>query len=785
MSEPDRRNRLALETSPYLRQHAGNPVNWYPWGEEALESARSLDRPILLSIGYSACHWCHVMERESFENDRIAALMNDLFVNIKVDREERPDLDEIYMAAVQAMTGSAGWPMTVFLTPDLRPFYGGTYYPPEDRHGRPGFPRVIAAVADHFRNHRDRIEQQAGRLLTVLQRQSDLAGLGGGGRERGASDAAQAAAFDHHSETFDAEFGGFGTAPKFPHSMGLSQLLRFYLRSRNEHALHMVELTLDKMARGGIYDQLGGGFHRYSVDERWLVPHFEKMLYDNALLAVTYLEAYQVTRKGLYRRIVEETLDYVLREMAQPRGGYSATQDADSEGGGFHRYSVDERWLVPHFEKMLYDNALLAVTYLEAYQVTRKGLYRRIVEETLDYVLREMAQPRGGYSATQDADSEGEEGLFFLWTSEEVERHLPAEQARLFCRYYGVTTEGNFEGKNILHISSEMADLGALLGVEVDELQRAVALGRERLLAVREKRILPARDDKIVVAWDGLMISAMARAHAVLGHRRYIDSGIAAATFILSELRSNTGTLMHSFKDGKSSGSGFQDDYACFINGLVDLYEATYEPAWLGAAVELTGQMVERFWDPEGSSFFFTEEGATDLIVRSRNPFDNSTPSGNSMAALAMMRLGALTGDESLWDKGVRTVGSFAGLLERSPTSFAQMGCALDFSLQTPLEIAVVGEGAGPQPLAAAVHEYFLPNKVVCGWPSRAGGDSTPEEAERLVPLLAGKCANSLQAAYVCEEMVCSPPIEAPQTLAQRLAEAIPGGGMARRRRRG
>ena len=701
MSEPDRRNRLALETSPYLRQHAGNPVNWYPWGEEALESARSLDRPILLSIGYSACHWCHVMERESFENDRIAALMNDLFVNIKVDREERPDLDEIYMAAVQAMTGSAGWPVTVFLTPDLRPFYGGTYYPPEDRHGRPGFPRVIAAVADHFRNHRDRIEQQAGRLLTVLQRQSDLAGLGGGGRERGASDAAQAAAFEHHSETFDAEFGGFGTAPKFPHSMGLSQLLRFYLRSRNEHALHMVELTLDKMARGGIYDQLGGGFHRYSVDERWLVPHFEKMLYDNALLAVTYLEAYQVTRKGLYRRIVEETLDYVLREMAQPRGGYSATQDADSEG---------------------------------------------------------------------------EEGLFFLWTSEEVERHLPAEQARLFCRYYGVTTEGNFEGKNILHISSEMADLGALLGVEVDELQRAVALSRERLLAVREKRILPARDDKIVVAWDGLMISAMARAHAVLGHRRYIDSGIAAATFILSELRSNTGTLMHSFKDGKSSGSGFQDDYACFINGLVDLYEATYEPAWLGAAVELTGQMVERFWDPEGSSFFFTEEGATDLIVRSRNPFDNSTPSGNSMAALAMMRLGALTGDESLWDKGVRTVGSFAGLLERSPTSFAQMGCALDFSLQTPLEIAVVGEGAGPQPLAAAVHEYFLPNKVVCGWPSRAGGDSTPEEAERLVPLLAGKCANSLQAAYVCEEMVCSPPIEAPQTLAQRLAEAIPGG---------
>ncbi len=709
MSEPDTRNRLALETSPYLRQHAGNPVNWYPWGEEALDSARSLDRPILLSIGYSACHWCHVMERESFENDRIAALMNDMFINIKVDREERPDLDEIYMAAVQAMTGSGGWPMTVFLTPDLRPFYGGTYYPPEDRHGQPGFPRVIAAVADHYRNHRDRIEQQAGRLLSVLQRQGDLAGLGGGGREPGASDATQDAAFEHHAQTFDSEFGGFGSAPKFPHSMGLSQMLRFYLRSGNEHALHMVERTLDKMARGGIYDQLGGGFHRYSVDERWLVPHFEKMLYDNALLAVTYLEAYQVTRKGLYRRVAEETLDYVLREMAQPRGGYSATQDADSEG---------------------------------------------------------------------------EEGLFFLWTSDEVEGHLPAEQARLFCRYYDVTTEGNFEGKNILHVSSEMADLGALLGVEVDELQRAVALGRERLLAVREKRIRPDRDDKIVVAWNGLMISAMARAYAVLGHRRYIDSGDAAATFILSELRSNTGALMHSFKDGKSGGSGFQDDYACFINGLVDLYEASYETGWLRAAVELTGQMVERFWDPEGASFFFTEAGATDLIVRSRNPFDNATPSGNSMAALAMMRLGALTGDESLWDKGVRTVGSFAGLLERSPTSFAQMGCALDFSLQTPLEIAVVGEGAGPQSLAAVVYEYFLPNKVMCGWPSRAGGDSTPEEAERLVPLLAGKCANSLQAAYVCEEMVCSPPIEAPQTLAQRLAESD-SGGRARRRRRG
>ena len=697
----DRRNRLALETSPYLRQHAGNPVDWYPWGEEALESSRSLDRPILLSIGYSACHWCHVMERESFEDDRIAALMNELFINIKVDREERPDLDEIYMAAVQAMTGSGGWPMTVFLTPDMRPFYGGTYYPPEDRHGRPGFPRVLTAVADHYRNHRDRTEQQAGRLLAVLQRQSDLSGLVGKGPGSGAADPAQAAAFEQYRQTFDAEFGGFGSAPKFPHSMGLSQLLRIYRRSGNEQALHMVERTLDRMAHGGIYDQLGGGFHRYSVDERWLVPHFEKMLYDNALLAMTYLEAYQVTRKGLYRRVVEETLDYVLREMAQPGGGYSAAQDADSEG---------------------------------------------------------------------------EEGLFFLWTKDEVERQLSAEQARLFCRYYDVTPEGNFEGRNILHISSEMDDLALFLRVEVDELERAVALGRERLFAVREKRVRPARDDKIVVSWNGLMISAMARAHAVLGQRRHLDSGEAAAALILSELRSDNGRLMHSFKDGKSSGGGFQDDYACFINALIDLYEASYVSGWLREAVELADEMVERFWDPEGSSFFFTEAGDTDLIVRSKNPFDNATPSGNSMAALAMMRLGALTGNESLWEKGVGTVASFAGLLERSPTSFAQMGCAFDFSMQKPLEIAVVGEGMERRPRSAAVHEHFLPNKVVCGWPSRAGRDAPSEEVEGLVPLLAGKCSNSLPAAYVCENMVCSPPIDTPQALASRLGEAVRGG---------
>ena len=693
----DTPNRLALETSPYLRQHADNPVNWYPWGEEALASSRSLDRPILLSIGYSACHWCHVMERESFEDDRIAALMNDLFINIKVDREERPDLDEIYMAAVQAMTGSGGWPMTVFLTPDLRPFYGGTYYPPEDRHGRPGFPRVLTAVADHYRNHRDRIEQQAGRLLAVLQRQSDLSGLVGEGRRSDAAGPAQEAAFEQYRQTFDAEFGGFGSAPKFPHSMGLSQLLRIHRRSGKEQALHMVERTLDRMAHGGIYDQLGGGFHRYSVDERWLVPHFEKMLYDNALLTMTYLEAYQVTRKDLYRRVVEETLEYVLREMAQPGGGYSAAQDADSEG---------------------------------------------------------------------------EEGLFFLWTKDEVERHLSAEQARLFCRYYDVTPEGNFEGKNILHVSSEMADLAVFLGVEVDELERAVALGRERLLAAREKRVRPARDDKIVVSWNGLMISAMARAHAVLGNRRYLDSGEAAASRVLSDLRSDTGTLMHSFKDGKSSGCGFQDDYACFVNGLVDLYEASYDSGWLRAAVELTDSMVDGFWDPEGSSFFYTEAGAADLIVRSKNPFDNATPSGNSIAALGLMRLGALTGDESLWEKGVGTVDSFAGLLEHSPTSFAQMGCALDFSMQKPLEIAVVGEGIRSRPRSAAVHRQFLPNKVVCGWPSRAGRGATPEEVERLVPLLAGKCTSSLPAAYVCENTVCSPPIETPQALADRLGKA-------------
>ena len=695
MSTRTEPNRLAGETSPYLQQHASNPVDWYPWGREALERSRSEDRPILLSVGYSACHWCHVMERESFEDDGIAALMNELFVNIKVDREERPDLDELYMSAVQAITGSGGWPMTVFLTPQLRPFYGGTYYPPVDRQGHPGFTTVLRAVAGHFRAQRDKIEEQADRLMSVLRQQSEVLV-----QENGAAGAVDETplreSFDQHSQIFDTTFGGFGSAPKFPHSMGLAYLLRYHRRSGSEEALRMVELTLQRMARGGIYDQLGGGFHRYSVDERWLVPHFEKMLYDNALLT----------------------------------------------------------WV-----------------FIEAFQATGNAMFRNVVEETLAYVLREMSLPAGGYCATQDADSEGEEGRFFVWRAEEVARLLAPEQAELFCRYYDITLEGNFEGSNIPHVDTEMPELAAVVGVELAQLEAAVATGKETLFRAREQRIRPARDDKLVASWNGLMITAMARAYSVFGDLRYLESASEAATFILDRMISSSGELMHSFKDGVAKQPGFQDDYACVINGLVDLYEASFEPRWLRASIDITAQMMTRFWDVESGGFFYTEAAAEDLILRTKNPFDNATPSGNSMAVLALLRLSALTDDNSMKEKALTTIALFADLLRRAPTSCAQMACALDFALEGPLEVAIVGEESHRESLRASVFESFLPTKVVCGWPPRNGDHAGGEEAQRLIPLLAGKqpAAAGSSVAYVCRNMVCQPPVGDPEALREHL----------------
>jgi len=679
-------NRLIHAPSPYRRQHAPNPVDWYPWGEEALEQARREDRPILLSVGYSACHWCHVMERESFENEDIARIMNEHFVNVKVDREERPDLDEIYMGAVQAMSGSGGWPMTIFLTPDLRPFYGGTYFPPEDGYGRPGFPRVLQAVARHYRQERDKVEENAARLMAAVQENADFLRP----QERFDEDILENA-FGELRRSFDHTHGGFGAGPKFPSSMSLSLLLRYYRHSGRSEALDMVELTLKKMARGGMYDQLGGGFHRYSVDARWLVPHFEKMLYHNALLS----------------------------------------------------------WV-----------------YLEAYQATGDEFYRQVVTETLDYVCREMTRPGGGFFATQDADSEGEEGKFFTWRPEEIEAFLGAEDARLFMRYYDVTSQGNFEnGQSILHVESEMPALARFLEVDEERLRQVVEEGKKKLLAVRQRRVAPGRDEKILVAWNGLMISAMARAYQVLGTERFLQAGAAAAGFILNDM-AGEGQLRHTYQDGQARLPAYQDDYACLINGLLDLYEASFEVSWLRAAQELNQAMGDRFWDGEQGGFFYTEAGTEDLILRTKNPFDNATPSGNSIGALVLMRLAALSGEGDLRVQAAQILLLFAELMKRAPASCAQMICALDFFQERPYEVALIGSPAEREDFLRFLHESFLPNKVLmAGDPA-----DSPDDLVQDLPLLEGKMAAPEAKVYVCRDFVCSPPVRKREELRGLLA---------------
>ncbi|MSR83734.1 MAG: thioredoxin domain-containing protein [Candidatus Latescibacteria bacterium] len=684
-----RPNRLGAETSPYLRQHAYNPVDWYSWGEEALTRARAEDRPILLSVGYSACHWCHVMERECFENDQIAGLMNECFVNIKVDREERPDLDEIYMVAVQAMTGSGGWPMTVFLTPDQRPFYGGTYFPPTDRYGRPGFPKVLAAVAEFYGNHRDQAHQQASRLTEALRQNTVLPAGGAGLGVELIENACR-----QFKNNFDQAHGGFGQAPKFPASMSLALLLRHHRHSGDQEALEVVETSLKKMAHGGIYDQLGGGFHRYSVDEHWLVPHFEKMLYDNGLLTWVYLEAYQLTGDSSYRQVVEETLGYVLREMTAP-------------GGGFY--------------------------------------------------------------AAQDADSEGEEGKFFAWDPEQVAAVLGEDQARLFNRYYGISEEGNFEqGKSVLHVADPLEGVARLLQVTAEELRHAIAEGRQRLLRVRQQRIAPGLDDKIIVSWNGLMISAMARASQVLGDTAYLEAASASATFILEQMTEGE-QLRHTYGGGQARLEAYQDDYAALTNALLDLYEATFDRRWLQVARRWCTAMIERFWDDKEGGFFFTAGTAEALIVRTKSPHDNPTPSGNALGALVLLRLGEMTGDGELRAKAERTLQLFGGLMRQVPSASAQMLCALDFYLSPPCQIAVVGPGT--EQLLKVVWGHFLPAKVVVG----VGAGDDPDEVVRDIPLLAGKIPAHMgrASAYLCRNFTCSPPVGESEVLNAMLSAQV------------
>ena len=667
-------NRLTHETSPYLLQHAHNPVDWYPWGEEALARAKQEQKPILLSIGYSACHWCHVMERESFENEEIAAVMNELFINIKVDREERPDLDEIYMNAVQVMTRQGGWPMTVFLTPDLKPFYGGTYYPPTDRYGRPGFPKVMHAVAEAFSGQNAQVLEQAEQITTHLEQISNVVDP----HHHELTEELMTHAFQHYRSQFDSHHGGFGNAPKFPPSMGLPFLLRYWHHSGNANALEMVELTLEKMARGGMYDQLGGGFHRYSTDAHWLVPHFEKMLYDNAQLVVAYFEAYQATQKPFYRDIATETLDYVLREMY------------DAENGGFY--------------------------------------------------------------STQDADSEGVEGKFFVWEPNDVEDIIGEENAEIFCEYYDITPQGNFEGENILQVQAPPDIFARKLRMEVEELEALLADGRQKLFEEREKRIKPGLDDKILTSWNGIMIRGMAMGYQLTGKPEYLEACEKSAEFVLTTLSQDNGLLLRTYRSGKSHLNAYLEDYAYFIAGLIALYEASFEPRWLTEAERLAHLMIDQFGDDAGDGFFFTGKAHETLIVQSKSAYDGATPSGASMAIHSLLRLAKHLDKPEFHDKAVETLLLYFHQMEGMPSGSGQLLCELAFLLSTPKEIAIVGEKGDTktEAMLAALHDTYQPNKIVALSESADG---------QTLPLLAGKPqVDNTATAYVCENYVCQAP---------------------------
>ncbi|HZB07770.1 MAG TPA: thioredoxin domain-containing protein [Rubrobacter sp.] len=679
-------NRLASETSPYLLQHKDNPVDWYPWGEEALKRAREEDKPVLLSVGYSACHWCHVMERESFEDDETARMMNEHFVNVKVDREERPDIDSIYMAAVQALTHHGGWPMTVFLTPDGAPFYGGTYFPPIPSRGMPSFQQILLSVVDAYENRREEVLQNAQAVRDYLQAstaavmpEAESAGIELLDRAAGAL-----------LSQLDRRFGGFGGAPKFPQAMNLEVLLRHHHRTGERSALDGVELTCRQMANGGIYDQVGGGFSRYSVDAYWLVPHFEKMLYDNALLSRLYLETYQATGDAFYRRIAEETLDYVLRDMT-------------SEEGGF-------------------------------------------------------------YSA-EDADSEGEEGKFYVWTPGELETVLDPEEASLAARYWDVTERGNFEGKNILHVARPPEAVADEFGLSSEELWARIATIRAKLFAVREERVRPGRDEKILAAWNGLMLRSFALAARVTGRGDYREAAIENATFMVEKLKED-GRIHRSYKDGRARFNGYLEDYAMVADGLVALYEATFETRWLVEADALLDAVSELFWDEEKRAFYDTPADHEELVTRPRDVYDNATPSGTSVATEVLLELALFLDRSDYRQRAEDVLDELAGGMEKVPSGFGRLLCALDLSISETREVAIVGDPEAPdtRDLLETVYAGYLPNKVVAG----RGPDD--DEAGGLIPLLAQRPAREGKAtAYVCVHYACQTPTTDPQELSRQL----------------
>lgn len=660
-------NKLTDETSPYLLQHAHNPVDWYPWGEEAFEKARAEDKPLLVSIGYSACHWCHVMEHESFEDESTAELMNEHFVNIKVDMEERPDVDQIYMTFVQLTTGRGGWPMNVFITPDKLPFFGGTYFPPEPRYGMPSWKQILVSIAEAWRERRDELAHSANEILGELRRVG-IADISSSGLSADQLDSA----YQSLVRAFDRTNGGFGGAPKFPPSMSLEFLLRYWHRTGDENALEMVKFTARKMAEGGMYDQLGGGFHRYAVDAVWLVPHFEKMLYDNAQLIRIYLHLFQITGDEFFKRIAVETLEYVRREMLD-------------DGGGFY--------------------------------------------------------------SSQDADSEGEEGKFFVWTPAEVEAVLGPDDAQLFNFYYDVSDEGNFEGRNILHVSYTPEAAARALKVDETRLANVLVRGGDLLSAEREKRVKPFRDEKVLTAWNGLMLAAFAEASSVLGREDYLEIAIRNADFLLAELQQD-GRLLRTWKDGRAKLNAYIEDYANLADGLIELFEASGETRYLHEARRLADLMITEFWDEENGGFYFTSADHEELIVRNKDFYDNATPSGNSVAADVLLRLARFFGDERYERFGSSVLRIISGQIKRYPQGFGRALSTIEFLLSPPQEIAVIGPRGSD--LEIEIRGRYLPTTVM----AFAGGASDD------MPLLRDRSTvGGNPAVYICENFVCSRPI--------------------------
>ncbi|MFV2006237.1 MAG: thioredoxin domain-containing protein [Longimicrobiales bacterium] len=686
-------NRLSTESSPYLLQHADNPVDWYPWGEEALKLSRDTNRPIFLSIGYSACHWCHVMERESFEDEVTATLMNEGFVNIKVDREERPDLDSIYMRAVQAMVGQGGWPLTVFLTPDGVPFFGGTYFPSEPRQGMPAFRQVLAGVRHAYTTRREEITKAGTELLATLR--SNRTEPDEGTSESGfmGSNGEWGAILDNASRgleaTADPRYGGFGGAPKFPQPVNLGFLLQRHASTGQASTLGVVTNALRHMARGGIRDHLGGGFHRYSVDAYWLVPHFEKMLYDNALLSRLYVNAFQVTRDEEFRSVAEHTLDYVLRDLRSPAGAF--------------------------------------------------------------------------YSA-RDADSEGEEGLFYVWTPDEIEALLPARDARLFQRCYAVDRQGNFEGRSILYLPHDLAAVARSEEVPLSELESVLASARQVLLTARNRRENPLLDDKVLANWNGLALRAFAEAGGALGREDYTSAASEGLDFILSEMRSE-GTLFHVYAGGRAYVPGFLDDYGAIGNALITLYETTLEPRWLEEIRWAAEQVSGRFWDEDDDVFYDTAEDGEPLVIRPRDPTGSVTPSGMSLAVELLLRSAWLFDDDRCRNIAHRAMRTEAVGMRRFPSAFGGLLAAVDRHTTSPVEVAIVGDREEPatKALLRVVLTRYLPNRLVAG---RAPDDELPTG----IALLHDRGqVDGRPTAYLCEGFACRTPVTEPASLAEQL----------------